>query len=145
MNKKELIRILSQVFIPSGFRKKGNYWVMTGEEITKMINLQKSKYGNFYYINYGYNINSIPLDKGMMHIYNRVTSFNAEERDRITFLLNLDSSVSDEQREYELKQILERLISNIQSVNSEDSLLNELKNRSHLNDIPLVVKKHFNI
>ena len=145
MNKKELINILSEVLVPIGFKKKGNYWVINGDEITKMINLQKSNYGNFFYINYGYILNSIPLDNEMMHVYNRVTSLDLEERNRITFLLDLDSNVADEDRTTELKQILGKLVSKIQIVNTEEELLKELKNRSDLNDIPLTVKKHFQI
>lgn len=146
MNKKELINILSEVLIPFGFKRKGNYWVINGNEIAKMVNLQKSNYGNFFYINYGYILKSIPLDNEMMHVYNRVTSLDLEERNRITFLLDLDSNVADEDRTIELKQIFgKQLVSKIQVVNTEEELLKELKGHSDLNNIPLTVKKHFQI
>ena len=79
MDRKELINILNEVLVPIGFKRKGNYWVMIGNEITKMVNLQKSNYGNFFYINYGYILQSIQLDNVMMHIYNRVTSLDIEK------------------------------------------------------------------
>jgi hypothetical protein len=146
MDKKELTNVLNEVLVPVGFKRKGNYWVINGNEITKMINLQKSSHGNFFYINYGYILNSIPLDNEMMHVYNRVTSLDVEERNRITFLLDLDSKVSDQDRTKELKRILlDKLVSKIQSVNTEEELLEELRKRPHLNDIPLTVKKHFQI
>jgi len=75
MEKKELASILSEVLVPIGFKKKGNYLVINGDEITKMVNLQKSQFGTYFYINYGYILNSIPLDD-MMHIYNGVTSLD---------------------------------------------------------------------
>lgn len=146
MEKKELINILSEILIPSGFKKKGNYWVINGDEITKMVNLQKSNNGNFFYINYGFILNNIPLDNTMMHIYNRVTSLDVEERNKITFLLDLESNITEEERTKALKEMLQsKLVANVQTVNTEEDLLVELKKRPHLNDIPLVVKKHFNL
>ena len=44
MKKKELASILSEILVAIGFKKKGNYWVVNGAEITKMINLQKSQF-----------------------------------------------------------------------------------------------------
>jgi hypothetical protein len=145
MEKKELASILSEVLVPLGFKNKGTYWVINGDEITKMVNLQKSQFNNSFFINYGYILKSIPLID-MMHIYNRVTSLNVEERNRMEFLLNLDSKISDVDRAKELKGLLQsKLITKIQAVNTEDDLLTELKKRPHLNDITLDVKKHFGI
>jgi len=145
MEKKELASILSEALVPIGFKKKGNYWVINGDEITKMVNLQKSQFGNYFYINYGYILKSIPLDD-MMHIYNRVTSLDVEERNRITFLLDLGSSISDEERTKALKEVLQsKLVAKVQAVNTEEDLLAELKKRPHLNDITLAVKQHFNL
>jgi hypothetical protein len=145
MEKKELASILSEVLIPIGFKKKGNYWVVNGNEITKMVNLQKSQFGNFFYINYGYILNAISLD-GVMHIYKRSASLDKNENLRIDELLDLDNNISNEDRARELKKMLfEMLIENINVVNTEADVLNELKKRPHLNDISLVVKRHFNL
>jgi hypothetical protein len=146
MDKKELTNVINEVLVPAGFKRKGNYWVINDNEITKMVNLQKSSHGNFFYLNYGYILNSVPLDNEMMHVYNSVTSLDIEERNRITFLLDLDSKISDQDRASELKPILlDKLVSKIQLVNTEEELLEELRKRPHLNDIPLTVKKHFQI
>jgi len=146
MEKKELVNILSEILIPIGFKKKGNYWIINGAEITKLINLQKSQFGNYYYINYGYILNEIPLNGLMMHIYKRVSSTDKKENLKIDELLNLESNMPNEDRIKELKNILsEKLIKNINSVNTEVDVFDELKKRPHLNDIPLVVKRHFNL
>lgn len=146
MKKKELVNILNEMLNPLGFKKKGNYWLINNNVITKMINLQKSNYGDAFYINYGYIINAIPLGSLTMHVYNRVTSANDEERDRIAFLLNLETTISDEERTKALKEMLQNtLISKVQTVNSEEDLLVELKKRPHLNDITLAVKQHFDL
>lgn len=146
MDKKGLVNIISEMLIPIGFKKKGNFWIKIGDDITKMVNLQKSNYGNYFYINYGYILNCIPLDNEMMHIYNRVTSLDVEERSRIHFLLDLDSQISDEERRKELSKILyDKLIVKVKGINTEAELLNELKRRPNLNDIPLTVKNYFNL
>lgn len=145
MTKIELANILSEILIPIGFKKKGNYWVLNGDKITKMINLQKSKFDNSFYINYGYILNNIPLD-GMMHIYNRVASTDKVENLKIEELLNLESNVHDEERRCELKKVIfEKLILKVNSVNTEADILEGLKKQPHLNNIPMVVRQHFNL
>ncbi|MRX42075.1 DUF4304 domain-containing protein [Flavobacterium sp. LC2016-23] len=145
MEKKELSNMLSEVLLPFGFKKKGDYWVLNHDVITKIINLQKSQFNNSFYINYGYVLKSIPLT-GMMHIYNRLTSSNIEERNWILELLNLENDISINERSTELKKILlEILISNMQIINTEQDLINELKKRPHLNDVPMNVKEHLNL
>jgi len=146
MGKRELASILSEVLAPIGFKKKGDYWVINGDEITKMINLQKSQFSNSFYINYGYILKSVPLNGLMMHVFKGFGSTDRIEQQRITILLDLSNNIPNEERANELKKLLrERLVNNIQEVNTEEDVLSELKKRPHLNDIPLVVKRHFNL
>jgi len=146
MEKKELANVLSEVLIPIGFKKKGNYWVVNGNEVTKMVNLQKSQFGNCFYINYGYILHAIPLNGLMMHMYKRLASLNKDENLRINELLDLENNIPNEDRTQELKKLLfEKLVESINSVNTEADILDELKKRPHLNDIPLVVKRHFSL
>src|SRR5437868_695055 len=98
MVKESLIDLLSNIFIPIGFKRKGNYWVANGEEVTKMVNLQKSQYSNSFYINYGFIAKAIPLDGLMMHIYKSLGSKNKVEQKRIMELLTLDNEISDNDR-----------------------------------------------
>jgi hypothetical protein len=146
MKKEELVNILNETLIPIGFKRKGNYWVINGDELTKMVNLQKSNYSNSFYINYGYILHSIPLIGLMMHDYNRVTSLDVAERKKIESLLNLENNISDEERIRELKIILRsHLAAKLQAINSEQDLLTELKSRSFLGAIPGIVKKYFDL
>lgn len=145
MRKKEITNIISEILIPIGFKKKGNYWVMNGTEITKMVNLQMSQFSNSFYINYGYIINAIPLD-GMMHIYNRVASTDKIENTIIDELLNLENNIPDEERAGNLKNLLfEKLVPKVSLINTQADVIDELKKRPQLNDIPLVVKQRFNL
>jgi len=148
MEKKELANILSEVFIPIGFKKKGNYWVINGTEITKMVNLQKSQFSNRFYINYGYILKSIHLDGMMMHIGKVLASADKKENLRIDELLDLENNISNKDRAEELKIILfEKLVKDINPVNTEMDILNEIKKMPQplLNAVPLVVKRYFNL
>ena len=35
MEKKDLTKLLDEIFIPIGFKRKGNNWVLNGKEINK--------------------------------------------------------------------------------------------------------------
>lgn len=131
--------------MPLGFKKKGYYWVLNDENITKMINLQKSQFAESFYINYGYILKNIPLD-GMMHVHYRLSSPGVKERNRIKELLDLGNEIPNELRTNELTgKISEEIVYNMNNINSEVDLLNELQRRPNLNNIPLVVKNYFNL
>lgn len=145
MEKIDLIKLLDEIFVPLGFKRKGNNWVLNGDELSKLINLQKSNYSNAFYINYGYIIKGLELTTAT-HVEIRLASADKEEQKRITDLLDLETEIPEDRRLKELKTfIVDRIVTQIQSVNSEGDLLNDLKKRPHLNDIPLVVKKHFKL
>ena len=145
MEKKKIIELLNEIFFPLGFKRKGNNWVYNGKELSKIINLQKSNYGNSFYINYGYNINGIELTT-TMHIYNRFASADKEEQKAITNLLDLDYALPQDQRLIDLKKLITGIIiSRMEMINSEEDILEYLKKRSQLNDIPLIIKKYFQL
>lgn len=145
MEKKDLIKLLDEIFIPLGLKRKGNSWVLNSKELSKIINLQKSNYGNAFYINYGYIISGLQLTTAT-HVENRLASTDKDEQKRITDLLDLETDIKTDQRVTELKVFISnKIVAQIQSINTETDLLNDLKKRQHLNNIPLVVKKHFNL
>lgn len=148
MDKRDLINTLSKTFFPLGFKKKGNYWVFNDTEINKIVNLQKSQFGNSYYINYGFILNSIPLDNLSMHIFKVLGSLNQSENEEIKKILNLDSNVSDEIRENILSRFLNaQIIETFNKVNNEEEFLDYLKSleSTFFSTIPLIVKKHFSL
>lgn len=145
MDKKSIVKLLDEIFIPLGFKRKANTWVFHGDVLTKQINLQKSNYGNLFYINYGFIIKGLTLIT-TTHVGNRLASTDKDEQKRITDLLDLETEIPADHRLTELRRLIDKkIVAKIQKINTEEDLLNELKKRPHLNDIPLVVKKHFNI
>ncbi len=121
--KDSIIEILESIIIPLNFKRKGNNYIKEGPEITKKINLQKPNFSNMYYINYGYNINALPTEDLFLHIYKRCKESNG----------------------IYLREDILRMINDIQSINSEADILKMIKMQTNINNIPLVVKKHFHL
>ncbi len=146
MEKKDLTKLLDEIFIPIGFKRKGNNWVLNGKEINKIINLQKSQYSNAYYINYGYVITSLSLGSFINHIDNRLSSSDKEIQKRIGELLNLENNIEPKIRIIELRELInKKIVKEMQSVDTEEDISRLLKVREHLYTIPPFVLKHFNI
>ncbi len=139
MEKRDIIKLLDEIFIPLGFKRKGNHWVINGD-IIKIVSLQKSNWGNFFYINYGYNIKNLELTT-KTHIFKGMGSVDKKEYKHITDLLDLDSNISHSERITNLKtNINNKIVCDFNTVNTEKDILEELKQRSNLNGIPLIVK-----
>lgn len=146
MEKKELIKFLDEIFKPLEFNRKGNIWKNENEVFVKIINLQKSKYSNAYYLNYGFIIKDLDLNNLEMHIYNRLSAINDAENQKIIDLLDMENSIAEDKRKSDLKMFIDKyLLTEIQNTNTENDLVNALKKRPHLNDIPLVVKRHLQL
>jgi hypothetical protein len=146
MDKNEFTKYLSEIFRLSGFVKKRNYWFLENNDLRKVINLQKSSFSDRYYINYGYILKKLELEGLTMHIFNGLGSLDEEENQSINELLDFDNKINDNQRKQELKLYIEKyVLSELSGTNSEEDILNGLKKRQHLNDIPLTVKKYFNL
>jgi hypothetical protein len=146
MKKNELERILTILLVPIGFKKKASSWKMVGEEITKMVFLQKSRYGNFFSVNYGYNLHSLPLDGLKTHVFFGLGAENPIENERIKELLNLENTLPDLERSKGLtEQLAENLVKKMNRICYEGDLLEELKRQENLNLIPLLVKQHFKL
>lgn len=146
MEKKDLIDFLDNLFVPIGFKRKGSNWVINANEINRIINLQKSQYSNSYYLNYGYIINALPLNGFVNHVDNRLASEDKIEQIKITELLDLTNSISRDTRWQELSKIINvKIITEMQSVQTEKDLMNVLKRMKYLFTIPPFVLKHFNM
>lgn len=145
MEKDELVKLLNQIFIPIGFKRKRNKWISNGDVLIKIVDLQRSYYSKSYYINYGYIIKRLELTT-TTHLYNRLGGSNKDKQKSITALLDLENNISDEQRLTELRKIIVDEVANeIQLINTEEDLLDEIKKLPYLSMVPLVVKNHFKL
>ena len=143
--KKDLIELLNEIFKPLGFKRKGNNWVQNGDRLVKVINLQKSNFGNYFYINYGFVIKSLKLTT-QMHVDNRLASLEKSERKSLVDMLDCETKIPWQQRSEYLRSIIStKILPVMKSVVSEQDLYQYLKNRLHINDIPLIVKDYFQL
>ena len=111
-----------------------------------MVNLQKSNFGNKFYVNYGYIIKALPLGNLKMHIYKRLGSKNISESDRISQVFDLEFEMPEDQRIAEINHLLlERLIREIKEIDSENDVRDEVMQSSSTSQIPVVVRNYFKL
>jgi hypothetical protein len=136
MNKKELAKIIDDVLKPHGFKKKGNYWRLECDELIKIVNLQKSQWGDQYYINYGFDIKGLENDELIMHIYRRIGSKDTEGNN----ILDLENKLPGDRVKMIVDLLNHSLLTIFAGINSRADLLTDLRQQPHLNDVPLKVK-----
>jgi hypothetical protein len=62
IEKLDLKRSIDQTFREAGFTKKSGSWYRIGSDVVLVINLQKSDFGNHYYLNCGINLKALSDD-----------------------------------------------------------------------------------
>lgn len=146
MDKMDLIDLLDEMLKPMGFKKRGNNWSSETDEVIRIVNLQRSQFGNFYYLNYGYIVKSLPLNDWKTHVEHRLGSSDKLRNKRIMDLLGFDCDIPRDERLMELREhISEQIIEEMRSVETEKDVLRVLKAMPYLYTIPPFVLRHFNI
>ena len=146
MTNKEFKDTLDKLLKPHGFKKKGNEWTVETTELYKTVDLQKSNFSNLYYLNYGYNFKDLDYDGTTHHINNRLGSRNTNVNKLIQDTFDLEKSIDDLTRTKNLSELINNiLLPEVNSTNNKADILDSLKTRPTMNDIPLRVKKHLNI
>lgn len=88
----------------------------------------------------------MPVEKGTTHVDGGFGSVNLERNARINDLLDLENGIPDDERLEGLEELLKiELLPKIETINSEQDLLNDLRRSAALNYVLLVVKRHFGI
>ena len=96
IDKKTFKKTIAIPFQKAGFVKKGQSWYLDGNDALIVINLQKSNWGERYYINMGiwlkaFGEASFP-QFNHCHLYYRVENFFPENRELILFGCSLENS-----------------------------------------------------
>ncbi len=146
MTKVQLVTLLDEILKPEGFKRKGNSWYRSDEELIKKVQLQKSSFGNFYYINYGFDIKELELVGLAAHIYLRLGSMNERSNKEIIQLLDLDVEVPEEARKSKLTSYInEQIITEFKNINTAQDLLKYIQRTGQAFLMPLVVQKYFGL
>lgn len=102
--------IMNSELAAAGFLRKSGNWYLSSDEVTAVVNLQKSNYGHFYFVNCGFFVREIsesdfPREEHC-HVRVRATDLPDCDADRIATLLDFDSdSTADAEREAGLRWI----------------------------------------
>ncbi|MBS1544170.1 MAG: DUF4304 domain-containing protein [Bacteroidetes bacterium] len=146
MTNREFKDTLDKLLKPHGFKKKGNEWTMETTELYKTIDLQKSNFSNLYYLNYGYNLKDLDYDGTKYHINNRLGSKEINVHKIIQDTFDLEKSIDDLTRVKNLSDLINNiLLPKVNSINNKTDIVNSLKTRPTLNDVPLRVKEYLNL
>ncbi|MCB9981965.1 MAG: DUF4304 domain-containing protein [Rhodospirillales bacterium] len=128
MANSRLIReALSVPLEKAGFKKKSDTWYWGNDEVVLLLNLQKSQYGEQYYVNCGIGLKSLGAvdfpKENQGHIRFRLTTLadNEESRKSIELLFDMESSpLYNQARQAKITHLIEELVLPIfQSCSSE--------------------------
>lgn len=111
-NSKIIVDAINSVLKVHGFKKKSSNWYLHKNDVVLVVNLQKSQYGDQFYINCAVLVKAL-LDlefpqEEKCHIRFRLDSDGTGALvDRVKLLLDLENnSISEEDRQAELRQLI---------------------------------------
>lgn len=125
MDTSTLRNTLNIILVEYGYKKHKQLWTRNTKDLILAVELQRSQYGNQYYINYGIIIKALKIEcANNLHIYFRVHSDNVEENAEICKTLDLDNDMDDNNRVKLLNNIIQtRVLSFLINVNTENDVL----------------------
>ncbi|HEY8927555.1 MAG TPA: DUF4304 domain-containing protein [Mucilaginibacter sp.] len=142
MKKESLTKSLDEILTPMAFKKKGNIWIAENPILVKVVQLQKSAFADFYYLNFGVKFKTLETKDINMHIFNRLGSQIKNENEEILSLLTISE---DDNKELFKKYVNEKIIAYFEELNTEEDVKNSIGKWTSANTIPLVVKRYLNI
>ncbi len=119
MDKKEFKAFCQKEFKARGFKKKKNAFYLAGHDLLCEIDLQKSNFGDEYYINYGYYIGSYTDETNYPSIYDtdieeRIIVMSKKQTIKgkcfLTGAIEYEEYTEDELRPYFDKEFEERIL-----------------------------------
>lgn len=137
----DILKAAGDILRSLGFKKKSNYWFNDSDELQRFIYFQRSRFSPLYYLEYGFIIKSLDLDGLTPHYSERVR----EQQD----VLDLESSLTDEERELKLSDLLRNeVVPNLLAISTEQDLRIKVISaiaKDEANLISLRVKEYFQI
>ena len=144
-SKSIFVEVLDNLLLPIGLKRKGNKWMSSGQELTKIVHLQRSNFSNAYYINYGYIINGLALATAE-HVSKRLSSSDQVEHSLITDVLNLENDIPDDVRANHLKTFINReIVAEMNATHTTADLLRVIKKLPLISAVPLNVRQFFEL
>lgn len=116
IEKGPLKKAVGSLLRASGYQKRGQTWHKVGDEVVAAVELQKSQYSDFYYVNVAFELRALSGDELMpthkSHICLRAERLLPDDVDKIDSLFRLDNAelTSDEQISAISQFFIEKLI-----------------------------------
>lgn len=118
----------------AGFKKNADSWYFSNKDVVLLVNLQKSQYGNQYYVNGGIALKSLGaaefVKEHLCHIRFRLTSLVSEEEGKkIESVFDLENeSLTDQQRTEEISTLVRNVaLPILQECLSESDIVKTVK------------------
>ena len=146
MEKTELIKFLHEVFKSLSFKKKNNIWFFDNGVLIKKIELQKSYFGNYYYLNYGIIFKGLDYNDVRTHVSRRLAGSTKEENKEINLLLDLDQKIPEIERKGKLQfYINDKILNYLNRMNTEENVKIDLKDSPYLDLVTITVRKYLQL
>ena len=105
-----LVALLQDCLRAANFRRTGKTWSFADDEVVQLVNLQKSQWGNQYYINFAIWLKALgqppkDLKEHQCHMRLRVSGL-VEDDALLKQALDLENQLDDRTRSEALKSIL---------------------------------------
>ena len=139
-DRKLILDALGPSLKEAGFKKQAGNWYRSNDEIILMVNIQKSQYGDQYYINIGIALKSLGVvqypKEHNCHIRFRLTALVKEdEKKHIDSIFDLENkSFSETQRTEEICMLVQNiLLPTLKECSSEQEVLELVKRNKFVN------------
>lgn len=113
MENKEFKKMFGGIAKENGFSSVYGGWFKEFEDVIQVIDLQKSNYGNYYYLNFKIFIQGM---FGRIHIKSKkmvkseIGNIDARQPDQYSHLLDLEKPLSDSEREASLRELFTNFV-----------------------------------
>jgi len=134
MEKEVFLELIGNILSKYGFKKVGpNKWIWQSREISELVYMQKSRYGQIFYLHYYFIVNGINSD----NFYEKAIPIffvPPKEWHDLKILCNLENNIEDNERKKEAMSLFSDIISKIRGrINNDCEMKKLIKN----NNIPL--------
>lgn len=148
MDNKFFIRQMTTILQPYGFKKhRTNRWIYEGEEISEVIELQKSYISNLYYFMYGFMINAISPQHPNIHGHldvMKMGGMSMEEWKELQQLCDLETGMDEELRISRIKRLVGLMLKSIQGKIDTEEKAKQYLVESRL-PLPYYIINYFNL
>lgn len=118
----------------AGFKKKSDSWYLANDEVVLVVNIQKSQYGDQYYVNGGVALKSLGAaefpKEHHCHIRFRIEDVVLDEQEKeIESVFNLENELlSEQQRKEEISRLIRDIaLPILQGCSSESGIAETVK------------------